>query len=376
MAVAFFSNQFADIKGHGIARYSRELYNALKGLADIEVIPVAAWSSCEKPVLEQLKKKTGLQILPLGRKFTPMLWAVGDIPPIELLISSKIDLVHAVSLGYPISTRKPYVVTVHDIGPLTHPQYFQNKPTWIMKRALDQMLAKADAIVCVSQATADDLSFYAGKRLKSDRLHIIGEGVSTVFLHSPEDENVWDIKNMPPYQVPYFLVTGQISPRKNVSGVLKAFLSVKDEIPHHLVLAGGIGWDAEEVLELVNHPEIRNRVHMLGYVSDSQLRALYQEATAYIHPSLFEGFGLTILEAMASGCPVITSNRYSLPEVAGDATLFVDPQSIEQIATALISVCKESGLADELRQKGFERVKKYSWTNIAKKMNVIYEGLA
>ncbi len=376
--VAYFSNQFADKDGHGIARYSRELFNSLHDISGVTVTPVAAWSGLKKPVYEQLVKDTGLRLLPLGRRMTPLCWAFVDYPPIEHLLGSEIDVVHAVSLGYPIATNKPYMVTVHDIGPLTHPQYFRNKPPWIMKRALNQMLAKADAIVCVSQATADDLSCYAGQRLKSERIHIIGEGVSPIFIGSDEqhDDDDSTAGHMLPDDVPFLLVTGKISPRKNIEGVLKAFMSITDKIAHHLVFVGGIGWDADNALELMKHSAISDRIHMVGYLTDLQLKGLYNNASAYIHPSLFEGFGLTVLEAMACGCPVITSNRYSLPEVAGNAALLIDPEKIEAIADAIVSVCTDTQLADNLRRMGYEQVKKFSWKNIADKIAEVYQSIA
>ncbi len=160
--VAYFSNQFALRTGHGLARYARELYSSLQEESGIRVTPVAAWSNMEESRLERLQRDTGLRLLLTGKKLTPLLWTFLRYPPIEqYLPGSKRDIVvHSVALGYPIATRRPYIVTVHDVGPLILPHFFSSKPVWFMKQALDQMLRKADAIVCVSQSTADDLSFY------------------------------------------------------------------------------------------------------------------------------------------------------------------------------------------------------------------------
>ena len=131
--VAYFSNQFADREGHGLARYSRELFDAFnKNIDDVRLLPVAAWSSMDSERLEQLKKETSLQIYPLRRRLTPIAWTFLNYPTIEMFMRDRIDLVHAAALGYPIATRKPYIVTVHDLGPLTHPQFFTNTKPWII----------------------------------------------------------------------------------------------------------------------------------------------------------------------------------------------------------------------------------------------------
>ena len=152
---------------------------------------------------------------------------------------------------------------------------------------------------------------------------------------------VWQGLNLPPDDVPVILTAGKISPRKNVQGVLRALKLVQDKIDHHLVLVGGAGWETEAVLKELDDGTLRDRVHLLDYVTDEQLRALYRRASLYIHPSLYEGFGLTVLEAMASGVPVITSNTSSLPEVAGDAGLLVDPANDAEIAEAICSICTD-----------------------------------
>jgi len=374
--VAYFANQFADKEGHGLARYARQLHRALLECPDVHAIPVASWSSCDPSALQQLQQDSGLQLLPWGRRLTPLAWAFANYPPLEQWMDERIDVVHAVSLGYPIATRKPYVVTVHDIGPMTHPEYFNNKPPWIMKKSLDQMLDKADAIICVSQATADELREYAGNRLNQDRVHIIGEGVSPVFFENADMQLIDHLPGMPEKGIPFILTTGKISPRKNIQGVIKALAQLLDDVPHHLVLVGGTGWEADEVFSLLKDARLAGRVHMIGFVTDEQLLALYKAASAYVHPSLFEGFGLTLLEAMAAGCPVITSNLYSLPEVAGDAGWLVDPHRPDEIAHAIREVCMREMVADELVEKGRKRVAEFSWEGAATSVAEVYRKIA
>lgn len=379
MRVAYFSNQFASRQGHGVARYAHELYEAVEALdGDTEITPVAAWSDRDDEDLGKLQRRTGLQILPWGRKLTPLFWNYLGFPRIESWLDKPADIVHAVSLGYPVATKKPYVVTVHDIGPLTHPEYFSEAPPWIMERSLKQAVKQAAALICVSQATAEELMKYVKERYMvdiEDRIHIVHEGVGEKFFEDVDMGSLDKLPGMPPENVPIILSAGKISPRKNFQGIIEALGKVKDSVSHHLIAVGGDGWDYEQVKESVAKHGIEDRVHFVGYVSDEQLCALYRRASVYVHASLFEGFGLTVLEAMAAGCPVITSNCSSLPEVAGDAALLVDPQDSVEIANALKSVCCSEQIAENLRIKGAARAKEFSWLNCAQRVCEIYKAV-
>jgi glycosyltransferase involved in cell wall biosynthesis len=375
MHIAYFSNQFADEEGHGLARYSHQLYSFLREVRpELKVTPVAAWSSRNANGVEQLMEEYGLQLLPWGRRLTPLAWTFLDRPPIEHWLDNPVDVVHAVSLGYPIATRKPYVVTVHDIGPLTHPEFFSNTSPWIMKRSLKQAMAKADAIICVSRSTADELESYAGHCL-ADRIHVVHEGVSPSFFENTTSECLTLLKDLPEPEVPFILSTGKISPRKNVVRIIQALSQISDTIPHHLVLVGASGWGMAEILKEINDLAFAHRIHQVGYVSDKQLRALYSKAGLYIHPSLYEGFGLTVLEAMAAGCPVVASNVYSLPEVVGDAAIIVDPYNVVEIAEAIQSVCLDASLKTDLVRRGRARAKTFTWDRCAGKVAEIYESV-
>lgn len=368
--VAYFSNQFATAQGHGITRYAHEMYRGLRKCDDLAIRPVAAWSSLSAEKRATLQSETGLELLKLGGRLTPLAWHYLDRPALEHLIGGAVDVVHAVSLGYAIATRKPYVVTVHDLGPLTHPEYFTNTKPWIMERSLRQAEARADAIVCVSQSTADEVEGYLGGHV-ANRIRVIKEGVSAEFF-APSDAACLKGLKLPLDDVPVILTAGKISPRKNVQGVIRAMKLVADKIDHHLVLVGGAGWETEAVLKELDDGSLRARVHLLDYVTDEQLRALYRRASLYIHPSLYEGFGLTVLEAMASGVPVITSNTSSLPEVAGDAGLLVDPSEDGQIADAIYAICTDTSLKDAKIKQGLARARLFSWDACAAQLRDVF----
>lgn len=375
MHVAYFSNQFADKHGHGLARYSRELFAALgKTGRNLTISPVAAWSSISQEGLRRLQRETNLKLVPTGRTMTPLLWTFLDVPTIESWLPQPIDLVHLVALGYPVATRKPLVVTVHDLGPLTHPEYFRNTRSWVMQRSLAQAVKQADAIICVSLSTASELVTYAGDHV-SDRISVIPEGVSSVFFDIEEQKGCRmpeNIETLRCSKVPFILSTGKISPRKNVQGILRAMSKLVDTIPHHLVLVGGEGWNMMEIFAELRNPKVAQRTHFAGYVTDEQLRALYARASVYVHPSLYEGFGLTVLESMAAGCPVITSNVYSLPEVAGDAAVLVDPEDSEALANAIETLCTNEHAVNNLRAKGRSRAEHFRWSRCAEQVYQVY----
>ncbi len=371
--VAYFSNQFADRAGHGLARYARDLHGAIAATGRVDITPVSAWSSLPSDHLWELKQDTNLRVLPTGRRGTSVAWTFLHLPPLEWMMGGRIDITHAVTLGYPICTHKPLVVTIHDLGPLVYPEFFRNTRPWVFQRALDQAVSQAAAIVCISNATANDVRARCGT-LVEDRLHVIHSGVSEQFFTEP-DHAVLEDFNLPPPGTPFILSAGKLSPRKNVTALLRALKLARDDIPHHLILAGGEGWDTTSVREEMNATSMADRVHLLDYVPDEALRSLYRRADVYVHASLFEGFGQTVLEAMASGTPVITSNVSSLPEVAGGAALLVDPRDIEEIAAALVNVCSDAKLAGRLRKAGLVRAREFTWANTAQKMLRVYEGV-
>ena len=372
MNIAYFSNQFASASGHGIAHYAHRLYEGLIECSSFNIIPVATGSDRTLENRQKLQEDTNLKLLPWGRKVIPLSWMMLNAPPIEYWLKENIDITHIVSLGFPVATRKKLVVTVHDIGPLTHPEYFTNSKPRLFKLSFEHMVRYADAIICVSQATADEVVGYAGVHL-SKRIHVIHEGVDANYFSQEPLDPYKELQHMPPRGIPFMLTAGAMSPRKNIKRVLEAFLKVQDSIPHHLVLVGGTGWDCDEASNMLKNPTVAQKVHHLGYVSDNQLQALYKYADFYLHASLFEGFGLTVLEAMAAGCPVITSNISSLPDIAGDAALFLDPRSIQEIAAAMKSLATDAQLRCGQSERGLTHVKAFQWASTAQKVAAVYQ---
>lgn len=241
-----------------------------------------------------------------------------------------------------------YVVTVHDLIPIRYPKRF-SPLTPYFRFYIPQVLKQAEHIICNSQATADDIINFWGIPaskitpilLAYDQQH---------FFPSPTSQ-----KNN------YFLYLGRHDPHKNVSRVIKAFAKFSDS-NYQLWLAGSVDKRyTPKLQQLVRELEIVEQVHFLNYVPYSQLPEIITDATALVFPSLWEGFGLPILEAMGCGTPVITSNCSSLPEVAGEAAILIDPTKTEEITEAMEVLANHSTARSRLRELGLKRASQFSW---------------
>lgn len=378
--VALFSNHFVVQQGVGIARYAHQLHQALHSIqSDIKLTAVSSWKPHKVHNLPHLQERLDLRLLPWGKRLTGLSWVFFKRPFLENGLDTHVDIVHPLSVFYPVPTRKPLVVTVHDIMPITHPEFFPKVTTALychfMKIGLNYIVDHAAAIICVSQATADELELFAKQDLGS-RVHVIREGVNPLFLGKPDMSCLREIASFQAVKAPFVLTVGGLTLRKNIGRVIEAMERLKDVIPHHLVLVGLAWWRTDKILRQCRESKISDRIHYLGYVSDNQLHALYSIAKAFVYVSLFEGFGLPVVEALASGCPVVTSNISSLPEVAGDAALLVDPYDVNAIAEGIHAACSDAGLAEGLVKRGRARARTFTWERCAEQVAGVYQSIA
>lgn len=370
--IAYFSNQFISAKGHGIARYSKSLHkNLINDYKEyISLFPVSASSHNSKRNIDLITEKTGHKILPLGRILTPIAWQILDFPHLENYFQHKIDLVHNLSLTYPISTKKSLISTIHDIGPLTHPKFFSKKDNYFMRLGFKQILNSSDKIICVSNYTANSVEYYAKKKYGQsiqNRISIIYEGVDHQFENIKEPSTI----DAPDFvkelcKKPFFLSVGQISARKNINLIIESLIAAKQDLSsHNLLIVGNNSKKIDTLLKKYNSDDFSKKIINLGYVKDKTLKYLYNKATAFIYPSLFEGFGLPIIEAMKCGCPVITSNSTSLNEIASDACIQINPESLNELKEQMIIISNDKKYRDLLISKGLQRAKSFTWSKCA-----------
>lgn len=285
-----------------------------------------------------------------------------------------INLVHYPALFVPYFWNSPSVrkvVTVHGTARASLASDLVN-PMWRIKQArIAQGLAECDAVVTVSERSKQDLIERFG--LPPQRLHVVYNGVGSQFHPGVESDEV--LERLGIWQ-PYILILSTIKPKKNIVTALRAFARVRSRgLPHHLVLAGYKVEGYRAVDEAIVQLELEAAVHQTGFISNREVPALYAGADCVLVPSLHEGFGLPVIEAYASGCPVVSSNAFALPEIAGDAALLCDPLNSEEMAHGLERVLVDRDLKARLVERGLARARFFSWERAAEALLRVYDAV-
>jgi glycosyltransferase involved in cell wall biosynthesis len=231
----------------------------------------------------------------------------------------------------------------------------------------------SSANIAISDFTASRMT--ALLKIKKERIRIIKDGVEESFKKINDDKSLARVINKFNITCPFYFYSGSLSPRKNMLRVVRAFAMIKDRIPHKIYFTASDSWRDDAIHAVIVENGLQDRIIRLGYLDEEELVAVYNLADCYLYPSIYEGFGLPILEAQACGCPVITSNVSSCPEVAGDAAVQVDPYDIGGISEAMLRVVTDEKLRNGLIRRGFQNCRKFSWYETAKKHLGLFEEL-
>jgi glycosyltransferase involved in cell wall biosynthesis len=271
------------------------------------------------------------------------------------------DVLHCPVGVASVRSRVPLVVTVNDVMALEHPDWFTRANALQQRLVLPRALAIAARVIVPSEYTRERLRVTLD--VDPARVDVVPYGVGPAFTPGTADSAALERLGV---EGRYVLTVGTLQPRKNLQAALAAFERTTAEgLPHTLVVAGARGWRDEALVELLGKPSLSGRVRVLGEVADEQLVELYRGAECLVFPSLYEGFGFPALEAMACGTPVVCANRTSLPEVAGDAAVLVDPDETAAFAAALAEVLSSSARRAELAAAGIARADEFSWSRCA-----------
>ena len=279
----------------------------------------------------------------------------------------------ALALGARVTRQARTVVTVHDLSCLRHPECFGFFRRTYYRAAIGRGAQLADATIADSASTRSDLIELAG--VPPERVSVVPLGVEPELRPVADEQTLRSVREKYSLPAQFLLFIGTIEPRKNIVRIIESFASIADRVPHHLVIAGRKGWKYHDVFRTVNRLQLQSRVHFAGRIDESDVAALYSLADIFVWPSLYEGFGLPVLEAMACGTPVVTSNCSSLPEVAGSAALTVDPLATDEIAEAIMRLIDNAPLRGQLIAKGFVRASELTWKRTAASTLLVYEQL-
>lgn len=240
--------------------------------------------------------------------------------------------------------------------------------TIYMKAFMKLSCIIANKVIAVSNSTKNDIVSIL--KITPNKISVVYEAVESNFKKVQDQQKIDEVLNKFSMKKPFIFYCGSLSPRKNILTALKAFNEIKNEIPHNFYLSGGQSWKDANVVAYIEK-ELSDRVFRIGYLSEEELVVIYSAADLFAYPSLYEGFGLPILEAQACGCPVITSNLTSCPEIAGNGAMIINPSDSKSFSDSMLSILKDNNVKENLITSGLENIKKFSWNLCVKKVSEI-----
>lgn len=378
ISIGLYSKHFHNHNRRGVAIYTHELVKALsKLLTHVKVDMLDYfWPHVNFSYLPQLSNphfRTKILRCP-GRIFEFLNKNLGW-PRLESL-SKNLDLIHFLHEQVSTTKIKNVIMTVHDLGPLLHPELYTKEFRSEWKRWLDHGLKKSTKVIAVSETVEKQLHSYCPRF--SDKYYSTFLGVSDLFLAEPNPRKDDDIITSKGINFPYILFVGAADPKKNLIKLIEAFSVFLNETkptpPHRLVLIGNPRWGGyDHVRQMIARLGITDMVHFTGYIHDEYLSAFYRKCDLFVFPALFEGFGLPLLEAMASGAPCLVSNRPSLDEVGGNVVDYCDPESVEDMADKLKCLIENPERRSTMGIRGKKYARQFTWERTAQKTIRIYE---
>ncbi|MDY7041901.1 MAG: glycosyltransferase family 1 protein [Chloroflexota bacterium] len=285
-----------------------------------------------------------------------------------VLHRQRMDLIHGMAFVAPLLSPCPTVITVFDLSFLRFPDAFRRANRTYLRIFTPLSARHSKRVIAISQHTKRDVIRLLG--VPAERVEVVYCGVDEDFYPRPAAE-VREFRRKKELPERFMLFVGTLEPRKNVRRLIEAYAQTRD-LGVRLVIAGGKGWLYEDIFATVEQLGLNDEVFFAGYVPAEELPLWYNAADLFVYPSLYEGFGLPPLEAMACGTPVISSNAASLPEIVGEAGLTVAPQDVDSLAAAMRQVLTDQNLHAQLRERGLQQARKFSWGKAARQTAEVY----
>ena len=317
----------------------------------------------------------------LGPRFEPLIEMAGNytireqfaVPLALARARPKVDVFHAPHYVVSPLVTCPYVVTIHDCIHLRFPQYLPKKGAFLYARTMMTLAARRSRrVLTVSNASKEDILHYL--KVPASKVEVIYNALDERLATPPTPEDIARVRQRFQLEAPFVLYTGNIKPHKNIDRLIEAYSILRRRGVENvkLLIIGDEISKYPNLRRLVHKFQLHQHVRFFGFVPDATLAVFYRLASAFVFPSLYEGFGLPTLEAMAAGVPVITSNVSSLPEVVGEAALLIDPMDAGALADAMARVLSDAPLRADLIRRGHERIKTFSWERSVARVHQVY----
>lgn len=361
-------------QGGGIGRYTRGLVTTLAQLDRQNQYTLMLTPDAPSDGLHPFQAYSNFnhRRYPLPERWMTIGWHRLYLPlPLEWF-TGPVDLFHSPNFILPPARRAKTLLTVHDLSFVRHPQGAVARLRRWLEKVVPRSLSRADHVLADSKSTKQDLIDIYG--LSPEKITVVGAGVDHRFQPITDPAVLKAMRqryHLPPEK--FILSLGTLEPRKNFTGLIQAFNQSPVRETHHLVIAGGKGWLYDDIFAAAQSSPVADRIHLIGFVADEVLPALYSLADIFAYPSHYEGFGIPVIEAMACGTPVVCANNSSLPEVAGEAALQVTATDIPALAEALPRLAGDDALRQKLVQAGFQQAKKFNWTAAAGRLLNVYQ---
>lgn len=370
-------------QGGGIGRYTRELIRAVVASdAPFQYRLFSARPPAQLPVPDPLPQADHVSHhpAPLSEKWLYRLWYRLRLPLPVQLVTGGLDLFHSPDFVLPpVYGRIPTVLTVHDLSFIHYPHTFPDVLVNYLNRVVPWSVQRASHILADSEATRQDLLNLW--QVPAAKVTVLYSGVNASFRPANEEIVTAVRQRYGLDDAPYLLSVGTVQPRKNYQMLIQAFAGVAAHWPHTLAIAGGQGWLYDEMLAEIERQGLNGRVRFIGFVADADLPALYTGADLFLFPSLYEGFGLPLLEAMGCGVPVLTSNVSSLPEVVVDqergveTAVLLSPHDPQAWQTAIHHLLTDAAARAHWRQAGQSQIVHFTWARAARQLTDLYQLL-
>lgn len=366
------------VQGGGIGRYTRELIRALaKQDGRTQYHLFSAKPPAKLPVSDPLPNAKNFRHMPasLDERWLYRIWYRARLPLNIQRFTGKIDLFHSPDFVLPpVGNNIPTLLTVHDMSFHHFPEHYEPSLVKYLNQVVPWSVNRATHILADSEATRYDLIGLTG--VSPAKVTVLYSGVGNNFRPITDNKTIRTMREK--YKLgtkPYLLSVGTVQPRKNYVTLIRAFAQIANDWPHNLAIAGGKGWRSDAFYEEIRRLNMSERIRMLGFVDDDDLPALYSDAALFLFPSLYEGFGLPILEAMACGVPVIASDNSSLPEVVGEAGMLLDAFDVDRWSGGIHRLLLDMDERMMMVGQGARQVYDFTWDAAAKQLRTIYKQL-